>query len=389
MTRTTKQRLLGGIAALILLGAAMPGAIAADDHGHAHEEEGSHGDEHAEGSIELSADQIKAADIQVMVAGPGELAKEISVPGNITAAADRMAQVVPKASGTVYEARKNIGDTVKKGDVLALIESREMAEAVAEYQAAGRAADLSRATFKREQSLWDKKITAEQDYLMAKNAHQEAGIRLDLAKQKLQALGHDGKIAASNTRFHELKAPLDGRVIARELTLGEYVDTSHTAFTIADLGTMWVETAIPSGDIAFLKEGQIATIAGNGHTGTGTLTFISPAIDADTRAAKAIITLPNPDGLWRAGDFATAAIATSAQAVPLAVLKDALTSIDGKPALFVKTDHGFEKRDVITGREDSRMVEITAGLKNAEQVAVSNVFTLKAELGKSEAEHTH
>jgi cobalt-zinc-cadmium efflux system membrane fusion protein len=111
------------------------------------------------------------------------------------AAADRMAQIVPKVGGTVTEARKNLGDTVEKGEVLALIESREMAESVADYLAAKRAEELARTTFNREKGLWDKKITAEQDYLTAKNAHQEAKIKLDLAKQKLQALGHDGDVS--------------------------------------------------------------------------------------------------------------------------------------------------------------------------------------------------
>lgn len=415
----TKTLLLAGIAVIALSGMAGWGLIstpsyAADEHGHeenedkhddgkeeqhghGHEDEHGHGgEEHAEGMIALSAEQITAAGIKVAAVGSSTLTREVAVPGKIIAAADRMAQIVPKAEGVVTQARKNLGDTVEKGEILALIESREMAEAVADYLAAKRSEELARTTFHREKSLWEKKITAEQDYLNAKNAHQEAKIRMDLSHQKLHALGHDEDMikaydktdVAETLRFHELRSPLAGRVIGRELTLGEYVDTAHTAFTIADLSVVWVETAIAPADIPFVKEGQTANVTGSSKA-QGKLIFVSPAIDPETRSAKAIIELDNKDGTWRPGEFANAAIATSAQAADLIVPKDAIQSINGKPAVFIRTPQGFEKRDVTTGREDSQHVEVISGLNPGDQIAVSNTFTLKAELGKAEAEHEH
>lgn len=419
----TKTLLLTGVAILGLSGAfawnysAVPSHAAEghgdnhghdegkeEQHGHGHEDEHGHGHgggeeegEHAEGIIALSAEQITAAGIKVAAVGHGKLAREVSVPGKIVAAADRMAQIVPKVGGTVTEAKKNLGDTVEKGEVLALIESREMAESVADYLAAKRAEELARTTFNREKGLWDKKITAEQDYLTAKNAHQEAKIRLDLTRQKLQALGHDEKMiktyesagAADRLRFHELRSPLSGRIIARELTLGEYVDATHSAYAVADLSVVWVETAIAPGDLPFVKEGQMANVTGSGGKSEGKLIFVSPAIDPETRAAKAIIELENADGKWRPGEFANASIVTSAQDTDLIVPKEAIQTIEGKPVAFVRNDKGFEKRDVVTGREDSRHIEIVSGVTFGEPVAVSSTFTLKAELGKSEAEHEH
>lgn len=358
-----------------------------EKHGHAH---GADDDHAEEGTVNLTAAQIAAAGIKIAPAGSGMLAREAAVPGRIVAAADRMAQIVPKVGGTVTEARKNLGDMVEKGEVLALIESREMAEAVADHLAASRAEELARTTFNREKGLWDKKITAEQDYLNARNAHQEAKIRLDLSKQKLQALGHESDIGKDgNTRFHALRSPLSGRVIARELTLGEYVDSTHSAYTVADLSIVWVETAIAPGDLPFVKEGQSAMITGGASKAEGKLVFVSPAIDPATRAAKAIIELDNTDGAWRPGEFANAAIATSAQETDILVPKDAIQTIEGKSAVFVRTAKGFEKRYVTTGREDSRHVEIMSGISIGEPIAVSSTFTLKAELGKAEAEHAH
>ncbi len=377
----------------------------AEQHGHGHEEGGEekheeagheeggeHGEEgHGEeGIVKLDEAQLTAAGIKISEVSPGELAREVNVPGKIVAAADRMAQIVPKVEGVVTEALKNLGDTVEKGEVLALIESREMAEAVADFLAAKRAEELASTTFNREKSLWDKKITAEQDYLNAKNAHQETNIRLDLAKQKLQALGHEGNVSGNaNARFHKLKSPLAGRIIARELTLGEYVDTTHTAFTVADLSVVWVETAIAPGDLPFVKEGQMANIVGSGGKAEGKLIFISPAIDPETRSAKAIIQLDNADGTWRPGEFANAAIATAAQDANILLPKEAIQSVEGQNVAFVLGDKGFEKRTVSLGREDSRHVEIISGLTAGESVAVSGTFTLKAEFGKAEAEHSH
>lgn len=413
MRKFKAKTLLVAAAALALGGAVaykefVPGSYAAevhgDDHGnheghdegsveHGHEDAHGHGAEEgelAEGVIELTEEQIAKAAIEVSPAGSGSLAREITVPGKIIAAADRMAQVVPKVSGTVTEARKNLGDTVAKGEILALIESREMAEAVADHLAARRAAELAHSSFNREKGLWEKKITAEQDYLAAKNAEQEAQIRLDLTRQKLQALGHNGDVPANGSaRFHELKSPLGGRVIDRELTLGEYVDATHSAYTVADLSVIWVETAISSGDLSLVNEGQPATVSSNGNNARGKLIFVSPSIDPETRAAKAIIELENMTGKWRPGQFANVAITTSTQDVSLLLPKDALQTIENEKVVFVRTDKGFEKREVATGREDSGHVEILSGISPGDAVAVTNSFTLKAELGKAEAEHEH
>ncbi len=393
-----KTLLIAGVASFVLIGTVaykqfIPPSHAAEEHGHGHEDDGhEHASEggHDEGIVSLSAAQITATGIKVAPAGPGTLAREVTVPGKIVAAADRMAQIVPKVGGTVTEGRKNLGDSVEKGEVMALIESREMAEAIADSLAARRAEELARTTFNREKSLWDKKITAEQDYLNARNAHQEAQIRLDLTRQKLQALGHEGEIGSNgNARFHELKAPFAGRVIARELTLGEYVDTTHSAYTVADLSVVWVETAIAPGDLPFVKEEQTATVIGGNGKAQGKLIFVSPAIDPETRAAQAIIELENADGQWRPGEFANAAIATNAQEIKIMVPKEALQTIGNEKVLFVRTGKGFEKRVVSTGREDSRHIEILSGVAAGEPVAVTNTFTLKAELGKSEAGHEH
>ncbi len=383
------------LSALMLGGAYNYKALAAeDDHGHAHEEKESgehgHGHEeegHEEGALKLLPEQMSASGISLAIVRQGDLSQQVSVPGRIVADADRMAQIVSKVSGVVIEARKNLGDKVGKGEVLALIESREMAEAAAEYQAAQRSAELARTTHNREQALWKKKVTAEQDYLSAKNAWQEAQIRLDLARQKMETLGGTGGGKAS--RYHELKSPLDGLVVERDLTLGEFVDTSKRAFTVADLSVLWVETSIAPDDLVKVREGQKAVVQGNGKQGEGTLIFVSPVINPDTRSAKVIVELDNPERKWRSGDYVSASIITDTSGAGLLVPQEAVQTIEGKPAVFVKTAEGFEKREIVAGKKDGKNIEVSSGLHAGEEIAVGNTFILKAEVGKSEVEHSH
>jgi cobalt-zinc-cadmium efflux system membrane fusion protein len=158
---------------------------------------------------------------------------------------------------------------------------------------------------------------------------------------------------------------------------------------VADLSVLWVETAIAPDELSFVQEGQEAVVKGSNKQDAGKLIFVSPVIDPDTRSAKAIIEIQNADGKWRSGDYATALIATSQQEAAAIVPKDAIQTMEGKPYAFVKTAEGFEKREVRIGRTDSQNIEVTSGLKAGEAVATSNTFTLKAEAGKSEAEHSH
>jgi cobalt-zinc-cadmium efflux system membrane fusion protein len=393
------KTIIAAVAMFALLGAAAYSTFsypsyASDDHDHAGEAqnhdhaENGHDQHEEEGALKLSPEQMSATGITVVAVQPGPLSHQTIVPGRIVADADRMAHIVPKVSGVVIEAGKNLGDTVKKGDVMALLESREMADVAAEYQAASRSAELAKKNHDREKMLWDKQITAQKDFLTAQNAWQEAQIRLDLAKQKMDALGGAGE-KGKPSRYHELKSPLDGMVVERNLTLGEFVDTARTAFTVADLSVLWVETAIAPNDLPNIREGQAAFVEGGGKNSEGKLIFLSPVIDPDTRSAKAIIELQNPDGVWRSGDYASVSIVTGTQTAGMVVPKDAVQTMEGKPFVFVRTAEGFEKRAVTIGKKDNDYIEIASGLSQGEEIASGNTFVLKAEAGKSEAEHSH
>jgi cobalt-zinc-cadmium efflux system membrane fusion protein len=122
---------------------------------------------------------------------------------------------------------------------------------------------------------------------------------------------------------------------------------------------------------------------------SGKVVALSPAIDPDTRSAKAIAEIDNRSGEWKLGDFVSAQLIAGQQAVSLLVPREAIQTVKGAKVVFVSRGGGFKMRPVTTGREVSTNVEIISGLEFAETIATKGTFVLKAELGKAEAEHEH
>lgn len=371
-----------------------------EPEGHKHADEGghAHGEKEAEGLVKLTPEQISAAEIETAPAEATTLIKEISVPGRIALNADKQAEIVPKLSGTVATINKRLGEAVTKGDVLATIESREMADAKSQYLEAWRAEELAKSVFEREERLWKQKVTAEQEYLNAKNAFEMAKIQLELAHQKLHTMGleeQDIEDVIKRTgeeqtfRTYEIRSPIAGRVTARNLILGEMVTTNAEIFNIADLSTVWVDLAVQPADLPFAKEGQEVIVSGEGRTARGKIVALSPVIDPETRSARAIAEIDNAKGEWQLGDYVRAQLISGRQNVDIAVPHDAIQTINGQKSVFVSESGGFKARAVTTGREDSHHVEVLSGLKPGETIAIKKTFALKAELGKAEAEHEH
>lgn len=358
----------------------------------------SHSHDHDEDTVvHLDAAQISALDIQTKLAEPGELAMRLSTLGKITLHPDRLAHILPKISGVAKEARKNIGDVVQEGEILAILESREIAEIAANYLAAKEKVLLTDSLLDREQRLREKKVSAEQDFLNAKTVDQEAKIHLQLAKQKLEAFGIRTeaieKIAAQpnpDLKLYEIRSPMKGVVIARHITKGEYIENTSTIYEIADLSTVWIEIGIYPKDLIRVHTGQLVDLLlPDGTHASAEIIYVSPIIQDETITAKAIAQLQNPDEKWRPGAFVKVNIATQKIAAPILIPKTAIQEIDGKPYVFLKIADGFELRPVQLGASDEDSIEIISGLKPGEEYAATNTFILKADLRKEEAEHEH
>jgi cobalt-zinc-cadmium efflux system membrane fusion protein len=368
------------------------------DAGHEPRDENSKGVEERHALVKLTDEQVTEAHIDVTSVVAGVLARRIVVPGTIIPDADRIARVAVKLSGTVAELRKKIGDTVLKEEVLAVLESREVADAKSEYLAARLTRELQEDLFERDKSLWEKRAGTEQQYLRSRNLAALAGMKLNIARQKLFALGlGEDDIATLPElpepllRRQEIRSPLAGQVVERKVDLGMAVgrDNLETElFVIIDLDRVWVELAVSPSDLPAIKVGQPVSLTARAiiDKAVGKVVFISPLVDKESRSTRVVTEVANSDGVWRPGAFVTAAIAVGEQPIALAVPVSAVQTIGNEKIVFVRVPEGFEKRPVTLGRNDERMAEVVSGLEAGETIAVSNTFVLKAELLKSSAE---
>jgi cobalt-zinc-cadmium efflux system membrane fusion protein len=354
--------------------------------------------DHHEEAIRLTDQQVDAGGFAIVGVRGGELRKHIGVPGTIVPSGDRIARVAVRLLGTVVELRKRLGDRVEAGDVVAVIESREVADAKSEYLAARLVFDLQKTLFERATRLFDSKVLSENDYLRARTTFEDARVKIETARQKLFALSLTAEQIEAlpqqpveTLRRQELRAPIAGRVAERRVEIGSLVGREgqeSELYVIVDASVVWADLSVPPAELANVREGQEITITAGAESSPATIMFVGPLLDKDTRSARVVASVDNADGKWRPGTFVTAEIPVDRTRADLVVPLTALQSIDGAPVVFVRNAEGFDARKVTVGRRDGRVAEITAGLAAGEKVATLNTFVLKADLGKSGIAHT-
>ena len=371
-----------------------------DDHEGHGDHEGHEGHDHhdEEGVVRLSPAVMKEFSIVVKQAVTRPLDQTLRVPGEVVFNADRMAHVTPSVSGIVQEVNLSVGDQVEAGDVMAVLSSRELAASRSDYLGASARLELEQQTLDRQERLLKDRIGTQTAVLEARKAVREQEIALNLAEQNLHALGQSQAeiqaLSASNETAlsrYELKAPLSGIIIAREITRGEVVgvDAKQAPFIVANLSSVWVNLTVYQRDLVKIKSGMPVEIAfGYGIPDAhGEVAFVSPALDESTRTATARIVIENPEGQWRPGLFVSAEVFAGAGLPTVAVPRDGVTELEGEKVVFVQTEKGFEPREVQTGRTTERFVEILVGLKPGERYVAGNVLVLKAELNRGALEH--
>ena len=392
----SKKQLLA-IAAILVAGIVLAflilatGASTKDDH--ADEAEHGHADtsvKEVEGHLALTATQARAAGIVMATAAPGRIATSVALPGEIRFNEDRTAHVVPRLGGVVEAVHADLGQLVKKGQVLAVIASTDLSEQRSELLSAQRRLSLARATYEREQALWQEKISAELDYLQARQAWREAEIAVQNAQQKLSALGTASAGKGPLNRY-EIRAPFDGMVLEKHIALGEAVKEDANIFVISDLTTVWAEIAVPAKDLATVRVAGKAVVKASAFEASahGTITYVGALLGEQTRTAKARVVLANPDMAWRPGLFVSVEVLAGEVEAPVTVQTTAIQSVEDKPSVFVQVKDGFQATPVTVGNSDGKLTQITGGLAAGTPYAAQGSFTLKSELGKSSAGHEH
>lgn len=343
-SKQLKQRSVW-IAALIFTLGLAPSAGAQSHAGHDHAEEADHGESHAEheGHDDHSAEKanneheghdehegeeivrvkpevLREFNIVLGSVGSGVLHETVVLPGEIQFNLETLAYATPRYDGTVTSIDARLAQKVKKGQVLATLESSD------------------------------------------------------------------------TLRPFEVKAPFDGTVVAYKVTPGQTVNAGAALYTIANLDTVWADLRIYQRDLFRVKEGQDVRIVG-GHDGLSfqsKIVYVAPTVDEHTRTGLARVIVDNSEGRWKPGQFIKGSISIDEHASDLLLPRSALLTYEGKQAVFIQTEEGFEPRPVKLGHSDAESFEVVAGLEQGDIIVLRNPISLKAELGKgSFGGHNH
>jgi cobalt-zinc-cadmium efflux system membrane fusion protein len=334
-------------------------------------------------------------------AGFVKLAGDIQVVGTVSYDQDHLALVGPLVSGRIARLAVGVGDRVKRGQLLAEIESAEVGQARADLIAARARAAAAQMNLRRETELADKRISSarEREVAEAQWITESAAVRA--ATERLRALGLSAQDVAGIDRNNvdqggrlPIRAPIDGVVLERAVTLGQAVERATDAFKIADTAHVWVNLDLYEKDLPRVHVGGQVEIRADAYVSDvfkGRVAYVVPVVEEATRTAKVRVELPNDSGKLSFGQLVTARLVGDPSTVAVAVLavpRAAIQRVDGRSVVFVKgtgkdeagKEAGFERRVVELGVSTGDQVEVRRGIKEGELVASDGAFLLKSEL---------
>ena len=311
--------------------------------------------------------------------------------GKILPNENRLAHLGPRVPGRIVAVYANLGDRVKTGDRLLLLDSPAFGEAQLAYRKRRTAMRVAEKAFERAKALSAEGAIGISEYQRREAEHENARAELYEAEEKLHLLGmaerEIERLSTEQLPHAEvaqvfLRAPFSGEIIERNATVGEVVDPSKTLFTVADLSTVWVRADFPEQQIGKLKTGLAVEVRVSAYPETvfqGAITYIGAVIDSATRTVTARSAIPNQDRRLRPEMFAEVTVRTEEQSV-LAVPRAALQQVGSRTMVFVtRGPRRFEFLDVTIGETSNEYVEIKSGLMEKDEVVTEGSYALKSE----------
>jgi len=353
--------------------------------------------EHAESEghvVALDSAGIAAAGIRMGVV-EAISTSGLLVTGAITYDANRVSHIGPRTEGRIIRMSADIGQQVRGGQVLAILESPAVGQVRAEQGEARALLAIAEENYERERRLEAQGISSRKELLDAQADLRRAEAALASATQRLSALGGG---AGSGGEF-AITSPFPGVIVEREASLGEVVSPADQLFTVANLDRLWIALDIYERDLARVAVGQgvdVTVAAYPGRTFAGQIVYIGDVLDPERRTVRARVEVQNPDRALRPGMFANATIRVGAGGSPRPVIpRDAIQDVEGQSAVFLRGDHPGEFRavPVQVGESvgDGRVV-ILSGVEPGDEIVVAGAFMLRSELASgeiSEAGHGH
>ena len=366
-----------------------------DDHDHDEHADHDHGEDEHSDHVELSPEAAREAGIIVAAAEMNAASGSLTLPAELRFDADRVAAVSPLVSGRIERLSAGEGDMVSRGDTLATIASRELADLKAEYLAAATTETLARQALTREETLFADRITSEADLQTARAAFAAARAEREGIENKLHAVGvSDAELAAladapdGSLATTRMRAPISGVIAERTAMLGATVSADDPGapalFTIVDDSVLWADIAVYKQDIAAVQPGiPVRLVSNTGSVlASGEIALVLPSFDETSRTVTARMIVDNAERRLRPGQFVTAQIETGNGEPAVMASSSAIVQVEGRIVVFVPTDEGFEPRPVTPGRQIGDQTIIESGLTTGERYVTAGAFTLKAQLEK-------
>lgn len=352
-------------------------------------------DEHRdEGLIKLSPEEIQRAGIRSEALADAEVRDELVVTATVKPNQDAVVRMAPRVPGRLVQAPARLGDAVKAGQVLAILDSIEVGEAHSAYLLAITESRLAATAFERAERLHADQIIATKEYQRIRAEHDKTRAQLAAATDKLRMLGIParGVPGESAVSTFPLTSPIAGVVIEKKARIGELARPDDPVFTVANLSVLWIEADIVEKDLARVRQGAEAKVSVTAYPNTsfaGKVTYLGAVMDKETRTVRARIEVPNPKGELKPEMFATATIATDSNRKVLALPESAVTLIQGLPTVFIEEGEGFEARSIEIAERVGNRVFVKSGIKSGELVVVEGVYALKARQLKSQIGEGH
>lgn len=345
--------------------------------------------------VRLTAEELKGAGITVQPVTRGEFRTIRDFPGTVEPNEHALAEITTLVRGRVIDVYADLGREVKGGTLLALLYSSELGMAQSAYLKATAKLNVAERAFRRAELLLKEKVIGLAELQRREGEMLSLRAELREARDRLLILGLTDEDLRNLDRNHTIRshvpvvAPFDGRVIARNLTKGEVVETTEKLFVVADLTDVWVTAVIPEKDIPYIRPDQtgsgqsveVHVAAYPGQAFQGRITYVGDVLDPATRTMRLRLELPNPERKLKPAMYATVRVYSEPEPNTLLIPEAAVQRDRDRQFVFVEREPSvFEARDVKLGHSNGREITVKDGLLEGESIVTSGAFVLKSEL---------
>ena len=336
-------------------------------------------------SDEIAIDPKMLTSIKVEAIGERAASGTLTVAGKVQFDEDRLARVLAPLSGQVVDLRVKVGDSVRKGQVICALSSRDAAIAAGEHIESRKDLELAEKTAAMTQDLFEHEAASKMALQQAQNDLAKARARVARTEEALRVLGlvAQDDVARFNGRVPIL-SPIDAVVIERRVTDGQFAPADGTPLmTVANLEEVWVIGDLFERDLRLVARGQRATVTTDAYPAQrfeGRVNYISEAIDPASRSAKVRISVPNPGGRLKPEMYAAVTLAVASEQRALEVPADAVFMENGHSFVFVESSRGhFTRRAVEVAPGEASHRTVLTGLRVGDRIVVDGALLLRQE----------